>query len=263
MIETRGLTKRYGETVVVDNVSVRIPRGGVTSIIGPNGAGKSTLLSLISRLIPPTSGTVTIDGTSIASIPSRHLATLLSILRQDNHFSVRLTVSDLVAFGRYPYSRGRLTPEDRQHVDNALNYLGMTGLKERFVDELSGGQRQRVFLAMVLCQDTDYLLLDEPLNSLDIKHAAITMHLLRRAADELNKTIITVLHDINFAAAHSDRVIGMKDGRIFCDGGPDQVFTPDNLSKLFEIEMSVQVQDKQTIVNYFTAVPLRTTERSR
>lgn len=251
MIETRGLTKRYGEAVVVDNVSVRIPRGGVTSIIGPNGAGKSTLLSLISRLTPPTSGALTIDGTNIASIPSRHLAKLLSILRQDNHLVVRLTVSDLVAFGRYPYSRGQLTPEDHQHIDKALAYLGIAGLKARYVDELSGGQRQRVFLAMVLCQDTDYLLLDEPLNSLDIKHAAITMQLLRRAADELDKTIVTVLHDINFAAAHSDRVIGMKDGRIFCDGRPDEVFTPDCLAKLFEVEMSVRVWEKQTIINYF------------
>lgn len=112
---------------------------------------------------------------------------------------------------------------------------------------------------MVLCQDTDYLLLDEPLNILDIKHAAITMHLLRRAADELDKTIITVLHDIKFAAAHSDRVIGMKDGRIFCDGWPDEVFTPNYLSKLFEIEMYVQVQDKQTIDNYFTGVPRQIT----
>lgn len=251
MIETRVLTKRYGDTVVVDNVSVRIPRGGVTSIIGPNGAGKSTLLALISRLTPPTSGAVTIDGASIPSIQGRHLAKLLSILRQDNHFSVRLTVSDLVAFGRYPYSRGNLTPEDHQQVDKALAYLGITGLKARFVDELSGGQRQRVFLAMVLCQDTDYLLLDEPLNSLDIKHAAITMQLLRRAADELGKTIVTVLHDINFAAAHSDRVIAMKDGRIFCDGRPEEVFTPDCLSRLFEMEMGVQVWEKQTIINYF------------
>lgn len=251
MIETRGLTKRYGEAVVVDNVSVKIPRGGVTSIIGPNGAGKSTLLSLISRLTPPSSGDVTVDGTSLASIQGRHLAKLQSILRQDNHFAVRLTVSDLVAFGRYPYSRGHLTPEDHQHVDKALAYLGIAGLKTRYVDELSGGQRQRVFLAMVLCQDTDYLLLDEPLNSLDIKHAAITMQLLRRAADELGKTIVTVLHDINFAAAHSDRVIGMKDGRIFCDGRPDEVFTPDCLSKLFEMEMSVRVWEKQTIINYF------------
>jgi iron complex transport system ATP-binding protein len=257
LIETRGLTKRYGEAVVVDNVSVRIPRGGVTSIIGPNGAGKSTFLSLISRLTPPTSGAVTIDGTNIASVQGRHLAKLLSILRQDNHFSVRLTVSDLVAFGRYPYSRGHLTPEDHQQVDKALAYLGIAGLKARYVDELSGGQRQRVFLAMVLCQDTDYLLLDEPLNSLDIKHAAITMQLLRRAADELDKTIVTVLHDINFAAAHSDRVIGMKDGRIFCDGRPDEVFAPDCLSKLFEMEMSVRVWEKQTIINYFTAVSRR------
>lgn len=127
----------------------------------------------------------------------------------------------------------------------------LAGLKARYVDEFSGGQRQRVFLAMVLCQDTDYLLLDEPLNSLDIKHAAITMQLLRRAADELGKTIVTVLHDINFAAAHSDRVIGMKEGRIFCDGRPDEVFTPDCLSELFEMDMSVRVWEKQTIINYF------------
>ena len=185
MIDIQNVSKRYGDSVVVDGVTLALPAGGVTAIIGPNGAGKSTLLSMISRLLPLSEGRVLVEGLDVARADSRELARRLAILRQDNHLPLRLTVRDLVAFGRYPHSGGRLTLADKEHVDRAIDYLELEPLADRYLDEMSGGQRQRAFVAMVLCQDTRYVLLDEPLNSLDMKHAVAMMGTLRRAADEL------------------------------------------------------------------------------
>ncbi|HEY0293293.1 MAG TPA: ATP-binding cassette domain-containing protein, partial [Hansschlegelia sp.] len=177
MIETSGVTKAYGDAVVLDGVDLKIPAGGLTSIIGPNGAGKSTLLSIISRLTPMTSGSAWVDGLDVSRTPTDQLARRLAILRQENHIAARVTVRDLVSFGRYPHSRGRLTLKDRAHVDQALGFLDLEPLADRFIDEMSGGQRQRAYVAMVLAQDTDYVLLDEPLNNLDMKHSAAMMRL--------------------------------------------------------------------------------------
>src|SRR5690606_12332007 len=147
MIVARDLNKIYGGTSVVRDVSLTIPRGGITSIIGPNGAGKSTLLALLSRLLPATSGSVHIDELDVAKAPSDLLARRLSILRQDNHLVARLTVRDLVAFGRFPHSRGRLTEEDEKRISASIRYMELEPLADRFLDEMSGGQRQRAFVA--------------------------------------------------------------------------------------------------------------------
>ena len=251
MITATGVCKRYGATHVVDDVTLTLPAGGVTAIIGPNGAGKSTLLSIISRLCDMDAGQVTVDGMDITRTPSDALARRLSILRQDNHMTARLTVRDLVSFGRYPHSKGRLTVEDKGHIDRALDYLALTPLADRFLDELSGGQRQRAFVAMVLCQDTDYVLLDEPLNNLDMKHAAGMMALLRRAAVDLGKTVVVVLHDINFASWYSDHIVAMRDGRVVAQGTTDQVITPDTLRAIYEMEIPVQIVDGRRLALFY------------
>ena len=251
MIEVRGVTKRYGPTAVVDDVDLRLPRGGVTSIIGPNGAGESTLLSLVSRLLPLDAGTVTVDGLDVTRTPGDVLARRLSILRQDNHLGSRLTVHDLVLFGRYPHSRGRPTTEDLAHVRRSLAYLELEDLADRFLDELSGGQRQRAFVAMVLCQDTDYVLLDEPLNNLDMKHAVAMMSLLRRAADELGRTVVVVLHDVNFAACYSDHVVAMRDGAVVHQGPPAAVMTPEVMRQVFDVDVSVHHIEGRPVALYY------------
>jgi iron complex transport system ATP-binding protein len=251
VIDVVGATKRYGHSVVVDGVDLRLPRGGVTSIIGPNGAGKSTLLSLVSRLLPLDDGRVTVDGLDVARTPGDVLARRLAILRQDNHLGSRLTVHDLVLFGRYPHSRGRPTPADLEHVQRSLAYLGLEDLAHRFLDELSGGQRQRAFVAMVLCQDTDYVLLDEPLNNLDMKHAVGMMRLLRRAADELGKTVVLVLHDVNFAASYSDHVVAMRDGVVVEQGPPDDLMTPDVMRRVYDVEVAVHRIEGRPIAVYY------------
>ncbi|WP_017569475.1 iron ABC transporter ATP-binding protein [Nocardiopsis halotolerans] len=240
MIELTDLTKAYGSRTVLDDVSLRIEPGGVTSIIGPNGAGKSTMLTIIGRLLGADGGRVTVDGMDVADTPGRDMARRLSILRQENRFTTRLTVRELVGFGRYPHSRGRLTDECRARVEAALGFLDLVPLADRFLDELSGGQRQRAYVAMVLCQDTDYVLLDEPLNNLDMKHAVSMMRQIRRAADTLGRTVVIVIHDINFASAYSDRIIAMRDGRVVHAGTPAEIMTPEVLEDVFDLEVRVE-----------------------
>jgi iron complex transport system ATP-binding protein len=251
LIEISKVSKAYGDAIVVRDVSLQLPRRGVTSIIGPNGAGKSTLLSMISRLLPMSAGTVTVDGLDVTQTPSDILARRLSILRQDNRVSSRLTVRDLVEFGRYPYSKGRLTTEDRAHAARAIGYLDLEPLADRFLDQLSGGQRQRAYVAMVLCQDTDYVLFDEPLNNLDMKHAVGMMKLLRRAADDLGKTIVLVLHDINFASCYSDYLVAMRDGAVVHHGTPAEIMTGPVIRAVYDMDVEIQDVRGHRISNYY------------
>src|SRR5690606_18845760 len=222
-----------------DRVSLTIPPGGVTSVIGANGAGKSTLLSIVSRLIPADEGTVTVDGMDVATTPRERLARRLAVLRQDNHLSVRLTVRELVAFGRFPHSGGRLTARDHRLVDEAIDYFELGDLADRQLDQLSGGQRQRAHVAMVLCQDTDYVLLDEPLNNLDMRHSVQIMRRLRSMADDYGKTIVMVVHDINFAARYSDRIVAMRDGGVVAHGKVCDIMQPAVLRDVFDLDIKV------------------------
>ena len=191
------------------------------------------------------------EGLDVARADSRELARRLAILRQDNHLPLRLTVRDLVAFGRYPHSGGRLTLQDKEHVDRAIDYLELEPLADRYLDEMSGGQRQRAFVAMVLCQDTRYVLLDEPLNNLDMKHAVAMMGTLRRAADELGKTVVLVLHDINFASCYADRIVALKQGRVACQGAPAELVRAEVLSALYALPIAVHEIDGRRICVYY------------
>lgn len=251
MIEIKQVEKKYQTTTVLKQVSESLPEGGITAIIGANGAGKSTLLSVMSRLLTPDAGSVTVNGLDVSTTPGNQLAKVLSILRQENHFTSRMTVYDLVSFGRYPYSQGRLTADDREKILQALAFLELVPLQHRFLDELSGGQRQRAFVAMVLCQDTQYVLLDEPLNNLDIKHSVAMMKQLRRAADELQKTIVLVIHDINFASAYADHIIAMKQGEVLFRGPPEAIMNSATLEAIFDTEVTIEQVNNQYIAVYY------------
>ncbi|WP_392553522.1 ABC transporter ATP-binding protein [Orbus wheelerorum] len=251
MITIDKIVKHYDDVVILDNISTTIPKGGITSIIGPNGAGKSTLLSIIGRLLFADSGTVNVNGLNVVTTKSAKLAKCLSILRQENQFNSRLTVEELVGFGRYPYSKGRLTIKDHEKITESLSFLNLTDLRHRFLDELSGGQRQRAYVAMVLCQDTDYVLLDEPLNNLDMKHAVAMMKQLRQAADVLGKTIILVIHDINFASAYSDHIMAMKNGILCYQGSPAELMKSEILEDIFDTPLAIKQIDDQLIALYY------------
>ena len=199
-MQVKDLTKRYDGKTVVNEVSFAIPKGKVISLIGPNGAGKSTVMGIISRLIARDGGMVDFEGADIGKWKSRELSKRLAILTQTNNIQMKLTVRELVTFGRFPYSGGRTTAEDQEIIDRAISYMELGAFEDQFIDELSGGQRQRAYIAMVIAQDTEYVLLDEPTNNLDIYHATNMMKIVRRLCDELGKTVILVLHEINYAA---------------------------------------------------------------
>lgn len=245
------LTKKYDGKAVVDSVSFEIPKGKVISLIGPNGAGKSTVMGMISRLIAQDTGLVRFDGKDISKWKSKELAKRLAILTQTNNIQMKLTVRELVAFGRFPYSGGRLTEEDEVLIDRAIRYMELEEFEDRFIDELSGGQRQRAYIAMVIAQDTEYVLLDEPTNNLDIYHATNMMKIVRRLCDELEKTVVLVLHEINYAAFYSDYICAFVDGKIAKFGTVNEVMTKENLSEIYRVDFEIQeIQGKPLSIYY-------------
>jgi len=245
------ITKRYDGKAVVDSVSFEIPKGKVLSLIGPNGAGKSTVMGMLSRLIARDSGLVDFEGKDITHWKSRELSKRLAILTQSNNVQMKLTVRELVAFGRFPYSGGRLTEDDHAIIDRAIAYMELESFENQFIDELSGGQRQRAYIAMVIAQDTEYILLDEPTNNLDIYHATNLMRIVRRLCDELGKTVILVLHEINYAAFYSDYICAFVDGKIAKFGTVQEVITKENLSDIYKVDFEImQVQGKPLSIYY-------------
>lgn len=253
MIEIKGLTKQFGKKPVVEDVSVTIEPGTITSFIGPNGAGKSTLLSMVSRLLEADTGEVLLDQNNVKKWKSTEFAKRVSILRQANYINVRLTVRELVSFGRYPYSKGRLNREDNKFVDQAMEYMNLTDMQDMYLDELSGGQKQRAFIAMVIAQDTDYILLDEPLNNLDMKHSVQIMKILRKLVDDLGRTVVIVLHDINFASVYSDRIVALKNGKLVKNGATNEIINSDALRDIYDMDIPIQEQNGCRICVYFNS----------
>ncbi len=251
MLTVKNLTKRYRQKTVMDNISLNIEKQKLISIIGANGAGKSTLLSLITQLIKPDNGEVIIDGKLISEYSRDVLAKKISMLRQSNNINLKITVRELVEFGRFPYSKGKLTPQDKQQVDKALSYMGLEALADEYLDQISGGERQRAFIAMIVAQNTDYILLDEPLNNLDMKYSVQIMKTLRNMVDNLGKTIIIVIHDINFASCYSDEIIALRGGALVSHDTTDRIIENEMLQKIYDMDIKVNVFNDQRLCNYF------------
>lgn len=245
------LVKNYGNKTVVDAVSFEVPKGKVLSLIGPNGAGKSTVMGMVSRLIAKDAGIIHFEGEELTKWESKELAKKLAILTQHNNIQMKLTVKELVAFGRFPYSGNRLTPEDNAMVEKAIAYMELEEFEDRYMDELSGGQRQRAYIAMVIAQDTDYVLLDEPTNNLDIYHASNLMRIARWLCDELGKTVILVLHEINYAAFYSDYICAFVDGKVAKFGTVDEVMNKECLKDIYKVDFEIiRIYDKPLSVYY-------------
>lgn len=250
-MQVKGLTKSYGKSPVIDGVSFDIPKGKVISFIGPNGAGKSTVLNVISRLIARDSGEVNFHGKDIMKWKSKELSKQLAILTQTNNINMKLTVRELVTFGRFPYSGNRVTEDDMRIVDEAISYMELTPMQDRFIDELSGGQRQRAYIAMVIAQDTEYILLDEPTNNLDIYHATNLMKMVRKLCDELGKTVILVLHDINYASFYSDYICAFANGQVAKFGTVKEVMTKEVLSEIYQVNFEIQEVNGKPLSIYY------------
>lgn len=251
MIEVKQVTKKYDQQTILDEIDVVLPEQQIISFIGSNGTGKSTLLSIIGRTLNKNSGEIHIDELELSLWKNQELAKHLSILQQAQGSIVRINVEELVSFGRFPHSQGRLTSKDQTCIDEAIAYLELEPLRHRYLDELSGGQRQLAYIAMVLAQDSKYIFLDEPLNNLDMKHATQIMKVLRKLVDELHKTVLVVIHDINFVSYYSDYIIALKNGKIIRQGTTKEMINEEVLKEIYDIDMTIQEIDGKRFCLYF------------
>ncbi|THA27085.1 ABC transporter ATP-binding protein [Streptomyces sp. RKND-216] len=245
-LTARDITLRYGERVVSTRLSLDVPDAAFTAIVGPNACGKSTLLRALVRLLQPADGQVTFDGREVGDYPGKALAKQLGFLPQDPLAPDDIKVRQLVGRGRFPH-QGLLalwSPQDERAVTRAMAASGVSELADRPVQELSGGQRQRVWMAMVLAQQTPYLLLDEPTSFLDITHQYQLLGLLAGLRDE-GRTVIAVLHDINQACRFADHLIAMRDGRVVAEGDPSEVVDSALIKEVFDLP-SIIVPDPVT-----------------
>ncbi|NKY43482.1 ABC transporter ATP-binding protein [Nocardia cerradoensis] len=235
------VTLGYGGRVIVDGLSVDIEPGLITTVIGPNGCGKSTLLRGLGRLLRPNAGRVLLDGKAIATMKTRDVARIVGMLPQTPVAPEGLTVADLVARGRHPHQSWlrQWSADDEAEVAHALAQTGVAELADRTLDELSGGQRQRAWISMALAQGTDILLLDEPTTYLDLAHSLEVLDLVDRLHDDLGRTVVMVLHDLNLAIRYSDRLIVMREGRIVAQGAPGAVIDTELLRTVFGLRAEV------------------------
>ena len=250
-MELENVSKNYGKKTIISQINLPIQEQKMTAFIGPNGAGKSTLLAMMSRLIPQDTGEIYLDGNEVKTWKQNELAKKLAILKQSNGVSLKITVRELVNFGRFPYSQGRLQAEDIAKVEESLGHLGLLEMADQLIETLSGGQLQRAYIAMVLAQDTDYILLDEPLNNLDMNFAVQMMQTLKRLVEEFGKTVVIVLHDINFAASYADQIVAMKEGQVFLSGSTEEVIQKPVLDQLYEMNIRVCEIEGKRFCLYF------------
>ncbi|MEK4228242.1 ABC transporter ATP-binding protein [Solibacillus sp. FSL H8-0538] len=236
----------YEQQTIVQNLTIQIPNGKITTIIGANGCGKSTLLKAMTRIIPYKKGSILLDGEEIYLTNTKELAKKMAILPQTQDSGAGLLVEELVSYGRFPYQKGfgQLTKEDREIINWALDVTNTAAFREKAVDELSGGQRQRVWIAMALVQDTEIIFLDEPTTYLDLAHQLEILTLLQKLNETEKRTIVMVLHDLNHAARFSDFMVALSKGNLICSGTPEEVMTENVLKEVFNIDAYIGVDPR-------------------
>lgn len=242
MLSVEHVSFSYGAGPVLDDLSLEIKGGAITTLLGANGCGKTTLLQLLTKNLRPGSGTIRLEGTNLEEIPLKTFARKAAIVHQKNNAPDDLTIERLVSYGRLPYSsifRPSLDQENREQVERALRLTGLWQLRERRVGTLSGGQRQRAFIAMALAQNTKLLFLDEPTTFLDVRYQVEILRLVERLNREEGITIVMVLHDINQALAYSDEVVGLCAGKVAVQGPPEEVIHAESIRTLYGIELPV------------------------
>lgn len=240
-VEVKSLSFSYDTQRVLNQLSVRFSQGGLTSIVGPNGSGKSTLLKAVACTLEPAKNSIFIDGKDVVSMRPKHLAELVSVVPQTVHVEYAFSAFDIVLMGRYIHVKplGQETAEDVAVTEQAMMLTDTLRFRDRSIQTLSGGERQRVILARAIAQDSPILLLDEPITYLDINHQIDLMHILRDLVTTKNRTVVAVLHDLNFAMTYSDWVIMLKDGEIYAEGKPELVLTKETIEAVYGVKVQI------------------------
>jgi ferric hydroxamate transport system ATP-binding protein len=222
-------------------LSLKLQSRRVTGLIGHNGSGKSTLVKILARQQPPSSGTVLFEGKAIEEWGARPFARKVAYLPQYTPQADGMLVKELVALGRYPWhgALGRFGRQDREKVDEAIELTDIGGFADRLVDTLSGGERQRVWLAMLVAQDAEWLLLDEPISALDVAHQVEILSLVHRLSRQKGLGVVVVLHDVNMAARYCDEIVALHSGKLIARGTPDEIMTSESLGAIYGIDMDV------------------------
>ncbi|BFM50788.1 ATP-binding cassette domain-containing protein [Marinomonas sp. THO17] len=241
MIESKNLQFRVGDRSLLSDFSMQFKPGKIYALVGHNGSGKSTLLKLLAQQESPSDGKVMLDNKILSAWPSKKFAQKVAYLPQHTPSTDTLTGRDLVGFGRYPWHGllGRLTKQDKAIVEEAMQLTDTSDYADRMVDTLSGGERQRLWLAMLLAQRSEYLLLDEPLSALDIAHQVDMLKLIKKLSQQLNLGVIIVIHDINMAARFCDEIIALHSGKLIAAGAVDELFDQQHLKQIYDIDMHV------------------------
>ncbi|MBC7327186.1 ABC transporter ATP-binding protein [bacterium] len=242
ILEVKDVSFSYNEKEILKDITFDLKEGEMLGVLGPNGAGKTTLLRIISGALHPSKGTVLVDGKELHHIPPKERAKKMAILPQNEPLVDYLTVREMVMLGRIPYFSLLFGPKkkDEEAVDRALEMVGMKGFANRKMGQLSGGERQKVLIARALAQEPSLLMLDEPIVHLDLSHQLEILFLLKELKEKKKLSIVCVLHDVNLASCFSDKLLLLRDGRIQAYGEPQEVITPDNLKKVFNIQAIIR-----------------------
>ena len=255
IIETKSLKVGYEDRIIIDDLSINIKKGAITTIIGENGSGKSTLLKTLGRILKPISGEILVNGMNVHKTNTKEIAKIIGLLPQSPKAPNGLTVEEIVEYGRFPHKKKntKMTPDDRKIVEEALEKTNLIEFRKRNINNLSGGQRQRVWIAMVLAQQTDIILLDEPTTYLDMAYQLEVLNLVKALNSEKGVTVVMVLHDINQASRFSDELIMLKSGKIVAQGSPIETMKKENLKKVFNIEatmMNLPIYNTPICISY-------------
>jgi len=235
-----GIDFAYGrERGVLHGVDLTLAEGEVMSLVGPNGSGKSTLLKCLNRLLKPGRGRVTVDATDLKRYSLRQLARKMAFVPQSARNVFPFSVFDVVLMGRRPHVNWQVGPRDRRVVADTIYFLNLSHLAERQMNELSGGEQQKVLLARALVQEPEILLLDEPTASLDIQHQLEVMNLVRDLSRDQGIAVLMALHDLNLAARYSDRILMLKQGRVFATGAPESIINPANIREVYRVAAEI------------------------
>lgn len=250
LLKVENLWSGYKETNILKGINLVIKRGEFWGVAGPNGAGKTTLLKSITKILSPKRGKIFFKGKNIARMDARKLAQKVAVVPQFSIFWLSFTVKDFILLGRIPYlPRFYLERrEDYEAVEEAMELTGTTHLQERRINELSGGEKQKVVIARSLAQKPEFLLLDEPVSHLDIKHQLEILNLIEKLNQKEKVTILMISHDLNLTSHYVSKLILMKEGKIFARGTPQEVITEDNIEKVYEIKVKVSSNGRKNPV---------------